>query len=79
MVNKISDSVWKNLFQILMLMEESSFWLLIFRLETSKKVTIEDTPDTGKVVLSDDVINILQNMLNPEYADVKGLQDPVLR
>ena len=79
MVNKISDSVWKNLFQILMLMKESSFWLLIFRLETSKKVTIEDTPDTGKVVLSDDVINILQNMLNPEYADVKGLQDPVLR
>ena len=29
-------------------------------------------------MLSDDVINSLQNMLNREYPDVKGLQDPVL-
>ena len=29
-------------------------------------------------MLSDDIINALQNMLNREYPDVKGLQDPVL-
>ena len=29
-------------------------------------------------MLSDDIINVLQNMLNREYPDVKGLQDPVL-
>ena len=40
-------------------MKESYFWLLIFRVEASEKVTVEDTEDTGKVVLSDDVINTL--------------------
>ena len=29
-------------------------------------------------MLSDDIINALQNMLNRVYPDVKGLQDPVL-
>ena len=29
-------------------------------------------------MLSDDIINALQNMLNWEYPDVTGLQDPVL-
>ena len=29
-------------------------------------------------MLSDDIINALQNMLNRQYPDVKGLQDSVL-
>ena len=29
-------------------------------------------------MLSDDIINALQNMLSREYPDVKGMQDPVL-
>ena len=29
-------------------------------------------------MLSDDIINALQNMLSREYPDVKGLRDPAL-
>ena len=78
MVNKINQSLEEPVLDTSL---DGREFFLASNIQTRsiKNVTIEDTPDTGKVLLSDDVINILQNMLNPEYTDVKSLQDPALR